>query len=55
LSNRIKIVTIYQCCGSMTFWGGSGSGSADPCLRLMDPNPAIFVNDLQDASKKLIF
>ncbi len=24
-----------QCCGSMTFWGGSGS--ADPCLWLMDP------------------
>ncbi len=24
----------YQCCGSMTFWcgSGSGSGSADPCL-----------------------
>jgi hypothetical protein len=21
-----------QCCGSMTFWGGAGSGSADPCL-----------------------
>jgi hypothetical protein len=21
-----------QCCGSMTFWGGSGSGSPDPCL-----------------------
>jgi hypothetical protein len=21
-----------QCCGSMTFWGGSRSGSADPCL-----------------------
>ncbi len=21
-----------QFCGSMTFWGGSGSGSADPCL-----------------------
>jgi TPR repeat protein len=20
-----------QCCGSMTFWCGSGSGSADPC------------------------
>jgi hypothetical protein len=37
---------ILQCCGSMTFWGGSGSGFADP---------AIFVNDLQDASKKLIF
>ncbi len=27
-----------QCCGSMTFWGGSGSGSADPCLWLMDPD-----------------
>jgi hypothetical protein len=36
----------------MTFWGGSesGSGSADPCLVLMDPDadadPAIFVIDL---------
>ncbi len=28
-----------QYCGSMTFWYGSGSGSADPCLWLMDPNP----------------
>jgi hypothetical protein len=41
-----------QCCGSMTFWGGSGSGSADPCLWIMDPDsdpdPAIFVIDLQD-------
>ncbi len=27
----------FQCCGSMTFW--CGSGSADPCLRLMDPDP----------------
>ncbi len=41
----------------MTFWDGSGSGSADPCLWPMDPDPdpAIFVIDLQDASKKLIF
>ncbi len=41
----------------MTFWGGSGSGSgsADACLWLMDPDPAMFVIDLQDASKKLIF
>ena len=47
----------------MTFWGGSGSGSADPCLRLMDPDPDpdsdpdpdIFVINLQDASKELIF
>ncbi len=49
----------YQCSGCMTFWCGSGSGSADPCLWLMDPDPdsdpAIFVIDLQDASKKLIF
>ncbi len=47
----------FQCCGSMTFWGGSGSGSSDPCLWLMDPDsdPAIFVIDLQDVSKKLIF
>ncbi len=40
----------------MTFW--SGSGSADPCLWLMDPgpgsdpDPAFFVTDLQDANKK---
>ncbi len=25
----------------------------DPCLWLMDPNPAIFVIDLQDAKKKI--
>ncbi len=43
--------------GSMTFWCWSGSGSADPCLWLMDsdpdayPDPAIFVIDLQDANK----
>ncbi len=42
-----------QCCGSITFWYGSGSG--DPRLWLMDPDPAIFVVDLQDANKKLIF
>ncbi len=41
----------------MTFWckSGIGSGSADPCLWLMDPDPAIFVIDLHDASKKLTF
>ncbi len=48
-------ISLLQCCGSMTFWSGSGSGSADPCLWLMDPDPAFFVIDLQDASKKLIF
>ncbi len=61
-----------QCCRSMTFWCGSGSG--DPCLWLMDPgsgsgepclwpmdpdpdtdpDPSIFIIDLQDANKKLI-
>ncbi len=39
----------YQCCGSITFW--CGSGSADPCLCLAYPDPAIFVIDLQDANK----
>ncbi len=38
----------------MAFW--CGSGSADPCLWILDPDldpdPAIFVTDLQDAIKK---
>jgi len=38
------------CCGS-----GPGSGSPDSCLWIMDPDPAIFVTDLQDANKKLIW
>jgi hypothetical protein len=44
----------YQCSGSVTFW--YASGVADLCLRLMDPDPepAIFIIDLQDANKKLI-
>jgi hypothetical protein len=60
LCSQIYGVGIQQCCGSMTFWGGSGSGSADPCLWLVDPDPdsdpdpAIYVTNLQDASKKLI-
>ncbi len=33
------IITCNQCCGSMTFWDGSGSGSADPCLWLIDTDP----------------
>ncbi len=36
-------------------WCGSGSGSADPCLWLMDPIPAIFIIDLHDTNQKLIF
>ncbi len=44
---------MYQSCGSVTFW--YGSGSADPCLWLMDPDPdpTIFVPDLQDANTKV--
>jgi hypothetical protein len=53
----IFCLPVNQCSGTMTFW--CGSGSADPCLWLMYPDPvpdpAIFVIDLQDASKKLIF
>jgi hypothetical protein len=40
-----------QCCGSMKFWYGSGSGSAVQYLGLMDPDPAIFASDLQDVNK----
>ncbi len=48
---RLKSENTYR--NAMTFW--YGSGSADPCLWLMDPDPAIFVIDLQDADRKLIF
>jgi hypothetical protein len=45
--------TFIECCRFMIFW--CGSGSVDPCL-LMDPDanpdPAIFVIDLQDGNKK---
>ncbi len=35
-------------------WCGSGFGSADPCLWLMDTDHAIFLIELQDANKKQI-
>ncbi len=38
--------------GSMSPTNGFGSGS---WIRILDPDPAIFVIDLQDASKKLLF
>jgi hypothetical protein len=52
-----KLPFFFAVLSLMTFWcgSGSGSGSADPCLWLMDPDPAISVTDLQDANKKLIF
>ncbi len=45
-----------QCCGSITFW--CGSGSADPCLWLMDPpdpDTFIFIIDLKDVKKNNFF
>jgi hypothetical protein len=32
-SLNLKQISIYQCCGSMIFW--YGSGSRDPCLRIL--------------------
>ncbi len=37
-----------QCCGSVTFWYGSGSANPYLWLADSDPDPAIFVSDLQD-------
>ncbi len=50
---EFKMLNCLQCSRSMTFLCGSGSGSANPCLWIMDPDPdpAIFVIDLQDANK----
>jgi hypothetical protein len=54
LGRIVREVNDYQVeCVSMTFW--CGSGPADPYRWLMDPDPAIYVIDLQDANKKLIF
>ncbi len=56
---------VHQCWGSVTFWCGSGSGSPDPYLWLMDPDPTLdptpdptpFFIDLKDAimQKIIIF
>jgi hypothetical protein len=40
------------------FWYGSGSGSLDRSVHLIsnpDPDPALFVSDIQDANKKYLF
>jgi len=49
----LSYTSCCQCCGSVRLCCGFGSGSTDPCLWLMVPNPdpAIFVIDLQDANK----
>ncbi len=46
--------SFLQCWGSMTFWCGSGFGSPDPYLWLMDPDPTIFFIYFKDA-KKIFF
>ncbi len=47
----------HLCCGcGCAFWCGFGSGYANPCLRIMDPDPepANFVIDLQDPNKNFL-
>ncbi len=46
---RIRNTATKYCSGSIHF-----DVDADPCICLVDPDPAIFVIDLQDANKKLI-
>jgi hypothetical protein len=41
--------------GSMIFWYGSGSLPLTNRSRSADPDPSIFIIELQDANKKLIF
>ncbi len=55
LALKVWNTSTNQCSGSMTFWGGSWSGSLDPSFWLLDPDPAIFIIELQHTSKKLIF
>jgi hypothetical protein len=49
-ARRTSLVTSKQCCGSVPFWYGFGSSDSDPWI--CDPDPAIFVIDLQ---QKTIF
>jgi hypothetical protein len=44
-----------QCWGSVTFWRGSGTGSADPYLWLMDPDLTPFFSDFKDAKKNYFY
>ncbi len=37
--SSLKTYAVWQCCGSMTFWYRYISGSADPCIWLMGPDP----------------
>ncbi len=44
--NRLPVFQLHD----ILVW--SGFGSADPCLWPVDPDPAIFVIDLEEADKK---
>jgi hypothetical protein len=50
-ANLLFVQSTNQCWGSVTFWYGSGSADLSLCPK--DPDPVIFVRDLQDANKKL--
>ena len=54
-----ELFAFQQCCGSMTFWCGCGSGSADLCFWLMDPDadpdPDIFTSCQQKLSFNQVF
>ncbi len=57
LNENLKKDGRCQCCGSMTFWcgSGSGSGSADPCLLLMNPDPAFSSLTFELPTKQIFF
>ncbi len=56
LKFRYQFWNNQKCKKTITFYRGPGFGSADPCLWLLDsdPDPAIFITDLQGANKKLM-
>ncbi len=49
-----KEIIHRQCCGSVTFWYGSGSADPYHWLPDLDPGPAFFVSGGQDAKKMFI-
>jgi hypothetical protein len=46
-------ISLKQCWGSLTFL--CGSGSPDPHLSLIDPDPTPFFSDFKDAKKIFFF
>jgi hypothetical protein len=54
MKKRGRDIAMQQCSASMTFWCGIRIRGSMPLTDGPDPEPAIFVFDLQDANKKLI-